>query len=224
MRRATPFTEPRSPPYPQTYKNLPDWYKELREYRPGIPVVCIANKIDVDMKVTQKEFGFPKKHNLQVRTHAHRLASRPTRRARLANRPLWPAAHAGMHVRAVLLLFGLRRHQRRRGLRSGDRPRDRILAEAGRGLCGPGDAAARRRHLQALCGRVSAAEGRGACAGFVCGRTGHVGWRAPVCPRPSRARPFLTSISALVPPNFRGERYVPWFSRACACVVLSAAL
>ena len=91
----------------QTYKNLPDWYKELREYRPGIPVVCIANKIDVDMKVTQKEFGFPKKHNLQVRTHALRLASRPARRARLACRPLWPAAHASMHVRAVLLLFGL---------------------------------------------------------------------------------------------------------------------
>jgi len=49
----------------QTYKNLPDWYKELREYRPGIPVVMIANKIDVDLKVTQKEFGFPKKHNLE---------------------------------------------------------------------------------------------------------------------------------------------------------------
>ena len=35
----------------QTYKNLPTWYKELREYRAGIPVVCIANKIDVDSKV-----------------------------------------------------------------------------------------------------------------------------------------------------------------------------
>ena len=60
----------------QTYKNLPDWYKELREYRPGIPVVCIANKIDVDMKVTQKEFGFPKKHNLQVRAVVERATLR----------------------------------------------------------------------------------------------------------------------------------------------------
>ena len=49
----------------QTYKNLPQWYKELREYRAGIPVVCVANKIDVDMKVTSKEFAFPKKHNME---------------------------------------------------------------------------------------------------------------------------------------------------------------
>ena len=35
----------------QTYKNLPVWYKELRDYRKDIPVVCIANKIDVDAKV-----------------------------------------------------------------------------------------------------------------------------------------------------------------------------
>mmetsp|Transcript_20783 Transcript_20783/g.61452 ORF Transcript_20783/g.61452 Transcript_20783/m.61452 type:complete len:210 (-) Transcript_20783:234-863(-) len=50
----------------QTYKNLPAWYKELREYRPGIPVICVANKIDVDAKVTQKEFAFPKKHNMTL--------------------------------------------------------------------------------------------------------------------------------------------------------------
>ena len=49
----------------QTYKNLPAWYKELREYRRDIPVICIANKIDVDMKVASKEFGFPKKHNMK---------------------------------------------------------------------------------------------------------------------------------------------------------------
>jgi len=50
----------------QTYKNLPTWYKELREYRRDIPVICIANKVDVDQKVTQKEFQFPKKHNMQL--------------------------------------------------------------------------------------------------------------------------------------------------------------
>ena len=48
----------------QTYKNLPTWYKELRDYRPGIPVICVANKIDVDTKVTTKEFAFTKKHEL----------------------------------------------------------------------------------------------------------------------------------------------------------------
>eukprot|EP01147_Barroeca_monosierra_P008866 gene8866-1220_t len=52
-----------------TYKNLQTWYKarlyaELRKYRPKIPVICVANKIDVDYSITQKSFGFPKKHNL----------------------------------------------------------------------------------------------------------------------------------------------------------------
>ncbi|EDQ84120.1 uncharacterized protein MONBRDRAFT_30574 [Monosiga brevicollis MX1] len=47
-----------------TYKNLLTWYKELREYRPKIPVIVVANKIDVDYSVTNKAFGFPKKHNL----------------------------------------------------------------------------------------------------------------------------------------------------------------
>uniref|UniRef100_I3KC92 RAB, member of RAS oncogene family-like 2 n=1 Tax=Oreochromis niloticus TaxID=8128 RepID=I3KC92_ORENI len=30
-----------------TYKNLANWYKELREYRPEIPCCVVANKIDV---------------------------------------------------------------------------------------------------------------------------------------------------------------------------------
>lgn len=29
-----------------TYKNLANWYKELREYRPEIPCCVVANKID----------------------------------------------------------------------------------------------------------------------------------------------------------------------------------
>jgi len=49
-----------------TYKNLTDWYKELREFRPEIPCFCAANKIDVDYKVTQKGFQFPKKHNIPL--------------------------------------------------------------------------------------------------------------------------------------------------------------
>ncbi|XP_077999842.1 rab-like protein 2A [Glandiceps talaboti] len=47
-----------------TYKNLPNWYKELREYRSAIPCICAANKIDVDYNVTKKAFNFAKKHNM----------------------------------------------------------------------------------------------------------------------------------------------------------------
>eukprot|EP00039_Didymoeca_costata_P023936 m.8753 g.8753 ORF g.8753 m.8753 type:complete len:210 (-) comp3951_c0_seq1:224-853(-) len=47
-----------------TYKNLAMWYKELREYREKIPCILVANKIDVDYSVTQKSFGFGKKHGL----------------------------------------------------------------------------------------------------------------------------------------------------------------
>ncbi|XP_031574440.1 rab-like protein 2A [Actinia tenebrosa] len=47
-----------------TYKNLANWYKELRQYRDSIPCIVVANKIDVDYKVTQKAFNFPKKYGL----------------------------------------------------------------------------------------------------------------------------------------------------------------
>ncbi|NWQ81267.1 RBL2A protein, partial [Columbina picui] len=47
-----------------TYKNLNSWYKELREFRPEIPCIVVANKIDVDMKMTQKSFNFARKLNL----------------------------------------------------------------------------------------------------------------------------------------------------------------
>ncbi|XP_046845255.1 rab-like protein 2A [Xenia sp. Carnegie-2017] len=47
-----------------TYKNLTKWYKELREYRADIPCILVANKIDIDFKVTEKSFNFPKKYGL----------------------------------------------------------------------------------------------------------------------------------------------------------------
>ncbi|NXD30632.1 RBL2A protein, partial [Spelaeornis formosus] len=47
-----------------TYKNLNIWYKELREFRPEIPCIVVANKIDADMKVTQKSFNFARKFSL----------------------------------------------------------------------------------------------------------------------------------------------------------------
>ncbi|XP_003383383.1 PREDICTED: rab-like protein 2A [Amphimedon queenslandica] len=47
-----------------TYKNLAHWYSELRESRPKIPCILLANKIDVDMKVTKTSFKFASKHKL----------------------------------------------------------------------------------------------------------------------------------------------------------------
>ena len=49
-----------------TYKNLAVWYKELRSFRPNIPVVVIANKIDENPKSTQIQFNFAKKNDLEM--------------------------------------------------------------------------------------------------------------------------------------------------------------
>jgi len=47
-----------------TYKNLANWYREVRQYRPEIPCILVANKIDVDLSVTKKQFNFAKKYSL----------------------------------------------------------------------------------------------------------------------------------------------------------------
>ena len=47
-----------------TYKNLATWYKELRKYRPDIPCLLAANKIDIDYDVTTKQFNFAKKYRM----------------------------------------------------------------------------------------------------------------------------------------------------------------
>ncbi|XP_065667511.1 rab-like protein 2A isoform X2 [Hydra vulgaris] len=47
-----------------TYKNLSNWYKELRAYRPDIPCILVANKIDVDYNSTKRSFNFGKKYHL----------------------------------------------------------------------------------------------------------------------------------------------------------------
>jgi Rab-like protein 2 len=49
-----------------TYKNLSQWYTELREHCPTIPTVVCANKIDINKEVTKKAFNFPTKHNLPL--------------------------------------------------------------------------------------------------------------------------------------------------------------
>ncbi|EGR27048.1 Ras oncogene family 2b protein, putative [Ichthyophthirius multifiliis] len=47
-----------------TYINLKKWYQEMREYCPDIPCILIANKIDVDRDVTNKQFKFASQNNL----------------------------------------------------------------------------------------------------------------------------------------------------------------
>eukprot|EP00877_Chromochloris_zofingiensis_P002737 jgi/Chrzof1/12464/Cz06g35090.t1 len=47
-----------------TYKNLERWYDELQDHCPGIPTLIVANKIDIDYRVTDKKFGFADKHGL----------------------------------------------------------------------------------------------------------------------------------------------------------------
>ena len=37
-----------------TYKNLTTWYTELRQYRPAIPTLLAANKIDENMEVRRQ--------------------------------------------------------------------------------------------------------------------------------------------------------------------------
>ncbi|XP_055963022.1 rab-like protein 2B isoform X3 [Sorex fumeus] len=49
-----------------TYKNLSTWYAELRESRPEIPCIVVANKIDADIKMTQKSFNFARKFSLPL--------------------------------------------------------------------------------------------------------------------------------------------------------------
>ena len=40
------------------------WYSQLREHCPFIPVICVANKIDLDETVTRRRFSFPEKNDL----------------------------------------------------------------------------------------------------------------------------------------------------------------
>ncbi|XP_027710094.1 rab-like protein 2A isoform X3 [Vombatus ursinus] len=49
-----------------TYKNLTTWYSELREFRPEIPCLVVANKIDVDTSMTQKSFNFARRFALPL--------------------------------------------------------------------------------------------------------------------------------------------------------------
>eukprot|EP00698_Gefionella_okellyi_P010369 TRINITY_DN2687_c0_g1_i2.p1 TRINITY_DN2687_c0_g1~~TRINITY_DN2687_c0_g1_i2.p1 ORF type:complete len:209 (-),score=20.17 TRINITY_DN2687_c0_g1_i2:139-765(-) len=70
-----------------TYKNLSNWYKELQEYRKGIPVIVVANKIDVDYRVTQKTFNFAVKHDVpRGNSYGAAVQRKPARRSNRLHR------------------------------------------------------------------------------------------------------------------------------------------
>jgi Rab-like protein 2 len=49
-----------------TYKNLEQWYAELTQYRPSIPVIIVANKVDLEPKAAKREYGFVAKKDLPI--------------------------------------------------------------------------------------------------------------------------------------------------------------
>ena len=49
-----------------TYLNLKRWYTELRKYCPYIPVILVANKIDLRPEVTSKKFAFADKVGIEL--------------------------------------------------------------------------------------------------------------------------------------------------------------
>lgn len=45
-----------------TYQHLQQWLDEMLQHRPGLPTLVVANKIDVDINVTNQSFKFPLKN------------------------------------------------------------------------------------------------------------------------------------------------------------------
>ena len=51
-----------------TYKNVPNWHRDLVRVCENIPIVLCGNKVDIkDRKVKAKTIVFHRKKNLQVR-------------------------------------------------------------------------------------------------------------------------------------------------------------
>ena len=52
-----------------TYKNVPNWHRDLVRVCENLPIVLCGNKVDMkDRKVKAKQINFHRKKNLQVRS------------------------------------------------------------------------------------------------------------------------------------------------------------
>ena len=50
-----------------TYKNVPNWHRDLVRVLENVPIVLCGNKVDIkDRKVKAKQITFHRKKNLQV--------------------------------------------------------------------------------------------------------------------------------------------------------------
>ena len=50
-----------------TYKNVPNWHRDLTRVTENVPIVLCGNKVDIkDRKVKAKQITFHRKKNLQV--------------------------------------------------------------------------------------------------------------------------------------------------------------
>ena len=57
-----------------TYKNVPNWHRDLVRVCENIPIVLCGNKVDIkDRKVKAKAIVFHRKKNLQVSHITHKL-------------------------------------------------------------------------------------------------------------------------------------------------------
>ena len=57
-----------------TYKNVPNWHRDLIRVCENIPMVLVGNKVDVkDRKVKAKSITFHRKKNLQVMLLTNKL-------------------------------------------------------------------------------------------------------------------------------------------------------
>ena len=60
-----------------TYKNVPNWHRDLVRVCENIPIVLCGNKVDIkDRKVKAKSIVFHRKKNLQVRLLPYLLLCR----------------------------------------------------------------------------------------------------------------------------------------------------
>lgn len=49
-----------------TYQNLKHWYTMLKKYSGNIPVILIANKVDLRPEITNKKFKFAEKFEIPI--------------------------------------------------------------------------------------------------------------------------------------------------------------